>query len=121
MNQVQFPVYFSKEEHKNFMEIAKNKRTSLNQLIRDLLYSYEENPTILNPTEPKTTLEKMIEILEQKSEERVQHNQDFERTVFQNFSILHQKVNSLMKKAKFSKKEIEELEGIDISGEMIFE
>lgn len=121
MKKIQFPVYFTEEEHKDFMELAKEKRTPLVQLIRDLLYTYKANPAILGPTQPQTDIDVLLNALELSANERIQYNQKSERVIISSLNILDRKVNELMKKAKFSKKKIEELEGKDVSGEAIFE
>lgn len=121
MKKIQFPVYFTEEEHQDFMDLAKEKRTPLVQLIRDLLYAYKSNPTILNLPQSQTDIDVLLNALEISANERIQYNQKFERQIVSSLNILDRKVNELMKKAKFSKKKIEELEGKDISGEVIFE
>jgi len=121
MKRIQFPVYFTEEEHEDFKDLARERRTPLVQLIRDLLYSYKANPAILNPIKDQTDIDVLLNALEISANERKQHNQKFESMIISSLNILDRKVNELMKKAKFPKKMIEELEGKDVSGERIFE
>ena len=63
MKKIQFPVYFTEEEHKDFKKLAKTKRTTLNKLIKELLYAVKTDPQFLNPTAPKADLDVLINAL----------------------------------------------------------
>jgi len=120
MKKIQFPVYFTEEEHEDFKILAKKKRTTLNQLIRDALYSAKENPNFLNPTAPKPKLETLIQALEISAEERIKENERIITETTIHFSILEKKINLLMKQAKIPQKVIDKIEQKDKSGEEVF-
>ena len=120
MKKVQFPVYFTESEHTEFMEMSKKRRTTLNQLIRDALYSAKEDPNFLNPTGEKTDLETLIKALEITGDDRIKADHKFKTDLSVQLIILDEKVSLLMKKAKIPQKTIDEIEKKDTSGEEIF-
>lgn len=121
MSKIQFPVYFTEEEHEEFKNLAKKKHTTLNQLIRDALYSAKDNPNFLNPTAPKPDLETLIQVLEISAEERIKENQKTTTETIIQFSILEKKIDLLMKKAKIPQSIIDKIEQKDRSGEEVFD
>lgn len=101
-----FPVYFDDEEEKTmFQDLAKNRRLSLNELIKQSLYAAKENPQFLNPTTDKTDIDVLLTALEKSAQERINHNKKFENLVFQRLEILEKGQELLLEKAKISKKE----------------
>jgi len=117
MSKKQFPVYFTEIEHQEFMDIAKKRRTTLNQMIRDALYAAKEDPNFLNPATEKTDLDVLIKILEVSANERIHERS----RLLDRFDIIERKVDRLMEKAKIPKTEIRKLEGKDTSSEAVFD
>jgi hypothetical protein len=120
MKKIQFPVYFTEKEHEEFKNLAEKKRTTLNQLIRDALYSAKENPNFLNPTAPKTDHETLVKYAEIIGEESIKEYQRFITETMIRFSILENKIDLLIKKAKIPQKVIDKIEQKDKSGEEVF-
>jgi len=120
MKKIQFPVYFTESEHAEFMEMAKKRHTTLNQFIRDALYSAKEDPNFLNPAGEKTDLETLIKALEITGENRIREDNKFKADLSIQLEILDEKVSLVMKKIKISQKTIDEIEKKDTSGEEIF-
>ena len=111
MPKKQFPVYFTEEEHKDFMELAKKKRTTLNKLILEALYSVKADPQFLNPSTPKADLDVLLKAMEISASERIQETDEFQNDVLKRLDKLEMGVKALMKKAKVPKKEQKKIEG----------
>lgn len=120
MGEKHYSIYFTEEEHEKYTKLAKEKRSPLSIVIRDALNAVIANPHLLNPTEPKTDLETLIQALEISGEERIKGDKEFKSEIFKRFGVLENKITLLMKKAKIPKKEIAKIEGVDISGEEVF-
>ena len=116
-----YSVRFSAEEHQKFSDKAKEANRPLSTLIRELLESYCNDPSILNPTSPKTDTGVLVAALEDVMIETVNFEQKFHTDTKKEFVIIHAKLNFLLEKNKVSKTEIKKLNQIDVSGESIFE
>ena len=121
MSRKQFPVYFSEEEHEIFMDLAKKKRTTLNKLIKEALYSVKDNPQFLNPSTPKADLDVLLKAMEISANERIKENNHFQEDVLRRLDKLESGVKALMKKAKVPKKERKKIEGDSGLEDAIFE
>ena len=121
MPKKQFPVYFTEDEHAIFTELAKKKRTNLNKLIKEALYSVQADPQFLNPTTPKADIDVLLSAMEISANERIKENEQFQITVLKRLDQLEQGVQALMKKIKVPKDEQRKIKGADTSGDAIFD
>ena len=112
---------FGGEAHKKYINIAKKHNRPLSTLIRELLETFCNNPSILNPVTTKTDTETIVKILELMVNESAEKEGEANRNVLTKMTEMDSKIEYLLKKQNIPKKELEKLQGKDMSGGSIFE
>ena len=121
MGAIKYSIRFDKEEEAKYKELAKKLNRPLSIIIRDALDTICENPSILNQTTQNIDLDMIISALEISAKDRLRTNAKFNKEIQDKFRVLDQKINYLLKEAKIPKKTLKKLEGMDVSGEEIFD
>ena len=116
-----YSIRFTDEELEKYSKFAEERRRPLATIIRDAMDTICDNPALLSPSTPKNAHDVIIGFMEMSAKERLDNDLHFRKDVYDNLARLHHKINFLLKKAKVPQKEIQKLNGEDISGEAIFD
>ena len=111
----------TEEERARYKDLEKRYGRPLSSIIREALDTIHTNPDLLNPTTSKTDFDILLQAYELTANERLDREEKSQNELLSEITKLNQKVNFLLKKARISKKEIQKIEGLDMSGESIFE